>query len=61
MIPLHRLYGKLLLLVIQVNLFNDFVCPLGTSLNVGYVVNKKYNKQGSAGIRCSFSVLKAGT
>ena len=42
-------------------MFNDFVCPLGTCLNTGYVVNKKYNKQSSVDIRCSFSVLKAGT
>lgn len=28
---------------------------------MGYVVNKKYNKQGSVDIACSFSILKAGT
>lgn len=30
MIPFHWLYGKLLSLVIQMNLFNDFACPLDT-------------------------------
>lgn len=44
MIPLHCLCGKLLLLVIQMNLFNDFVCPLGSSLNTRYIVSRKYNK-----------------
>lgn len=61
MIPLHCLYGKLLSLVIQMNLFNNFLCPLGTPPNTGYTVNKKYNKQNSMDIWCSFSVLKAGT
>lgn len=42
------------------NLFNDFVCPLGTSLNMGYIVNKTHSKQSSVEIWHSFSVLKAG-
>lgn len=39
MIPLHCLYGKLLSLVVQMNLFNHFVHPLGSSLNTWYTVN----------------------
>lgn len=42
------------------NLFNDFVCPLGSSLNTRYIVGRKYNKQSPVDTLCSFTVLKAG-